>query len=291
MNPSSQHESLVRLFRNDSTLAATLLAGLPGVELPRFQRAVSAAENRSELRSVAYRADVSVVLEDAAAGAVSGIIAEVQLGIDVDKRYTWPLYVASLRAERRVPVHLLVIAPDNAVARWAGQPIPLGHPGLVLQPMVIGPAQVPVVTSLRQARQQPELAVLSALAHGEREQPVAQRVAEAALHAALRLDEERSGDYISTVLRAVAPSVRARLEEAMRLEQLGTPTDLELRLEAQGKVKAKAQAVLAVLTARGLAVSGAVREQVLACQEIERLDAWLIRAVHAQQAEELFEDG
>jgi hypothetical protein len=128
------------------------------------------------------------------------------------------------------------------------------------------------------------------LAHGDdRGHPVAQRVAQAALHAALRLDEERSGDYISIVLRAVAPSVRAQLEEAMRLEQLGTPTDLELRLAARGEVRAKAQAVLAVLTARNLAVPDAVRERVLACQDTEQLDTWLIRAVHAQDAEELFE--
>jgi hypothetical protein len=293
MSPSSQHESLVRLFRNDARLAATLLAGLPGIELPPFQRVVSAAENRSELRSVAYRADVVVVLEGAGAEPVCGIVAEVQLGIDPGKRYSWPLYVASLRAERRVPVYLLVVAPDEAVARWARQPIPLGQPGLVLHPTVIGPAQVPVVTTLRRARQEPELAVLSALAHGDREHPVAQRVAEAALHAALRLDEDRSGDYISIVLRAVAPSVRARLEEAMRLEQLGTPTELELRLaargEARGLIKAKAQDVLAVLTARGLSVPDAVRERVLACQDIEQLDTWLIRAVHAQHAEELLE--
>jgi hypothetical protein len=73
------------------------------------------------------------------------------------------------------------------------------------------------------------------------------------------------------------------------------PTELELRLaargeahgQARGQVEAKAHVVLAVLTARGLSVPDAVRARVLAHQDIEQLDAWLIRAVHAQHPQEL----
>jgi len=41
-----------------------------------------------------------------------------------------------------------------------------GHPGWAFVPVVLGPDSVPVVTEPDRARQDPELAVLSALAHG-----------------------------------------------------------------------------------------------------------------------------
>ncbi len=82
-------------------------------------------------------------MRDLAGAAAAAVIAEVQLGIDADKLRTWPLYVAAARARLGCPVTLLVLAPDPAVARWASQPIELGHPGFMLRPVVVGYAQIP----------------------------------------------------------------------------------------------------------------------------------------------------
>ncbi len=73
---------------------------------------------------------------------------------------------------------LLVVAPDASVARWCAQPIELGHPGFMLQPLVAGPNAIPVLTDEQAARRDPELAVLSAMAHGQTEvgQAIAQTV-------------------------------------------------------------------------------------------------------------------
>jgi hypothetical protein len=49
--------------------------------------------------------------------------------------------------------------------------------------------------------------------------------------------------------------------------------------EARGKVEGKAEAVLAVLDARGLRATAAQRRQVLACTDSARLDAWVRSAV------------
>lgn len=96
---------------------------------------------------------------------VLGIVAEVQLSPDERKSYVWPAYVTNLRARLAIPVALLVVAADDAVARWAARPIAIGG-GNRFTPLVLHPAGVPVVTDEAEARADPELAVLSAIAHG-----------------------------------------------------------------------------------------------------------------------------
>lgn len=52
----------------------------------------------------------------------------------------------------------------------------------------------------------------------------------------------------------------------------------------EGKAEGKAQAILAVLEARGIPVSAAVRERVLGCTDVALLDAWVRRAAVAATA-------
>jgi predicted transposase/invertase (TIGR01784 family) len=58
----------------------------------------------------------------------------------------------------------------------------------------------------------------------------------------------------------------------------------------EGKAEAKAQDVLAFLGARGLHVSNAVRERVLACTDLDTLDRWITLAARCSSAEELLAD-
>jgi hypothetical protein len=75
------------------------------------------------------------------------VIVEVQLRPDQRKHLSWPAYLATARARLGSPALLLVICPESRVAAWARQSIPLGHPGLVLTPLVLGPEEVPVLTA------------------------------------------------------------------------------------------------------------------------------------------------
>ncbi len=56
---------------------------------------------------------------------------------------------------------------------------------------------------------------------------------------------------------------------------------------AEGLAEGKARALLAVLEARGLAVSEPLRQRILSCSDLARLDTWLARAVTATSASEV----
>jgi hypothetical protein len=102
-----------------------------------------------------------VIQRDREDRPVAGVIVEVQRQIDRSKLLTWPVYVATLRAQLDCSVVLLVVAPDPDVAAWARRPIELGHPAFRLTPVVIGFDDVPRIRDRAEASRLPELAVLS----------------------------------------------------------------------------------------------------------------------------------
>ncbi len=257
--------------------------------LPEFVGARIASAERTEARPVPYRADLVVELHGPK-GPVGAVVVEIQMSRDGRKRQTWPLYVTSVHAELRCPTVLLVVAPDEGVAKWARRPIVLGHPGLRFEPVVIGPTQVPRIDSRKVAAADPELAVLSSMAHGD--EAGGWLTVRAALHAALHVDEERSRYYTHFILAALSDAMRARLEEEMRLGEFGEPTDLEKRILARGaekgRTEGRAESILVVLESRGLVVPVEARERILACTDEPTLLAWLSRAVVVEAVEALF---
>jgi flagellar biosynthesis/type III secretory pathway protein FliH len=60
--------------------------------------------------------------------------------------------------------------------------------------------------------------------------------------------------------------------------------------KAEGEVRAKAEAVLRLLDARGLALSGGQRQQVMSSADPAQLDIWFDRAITASTAAEVFAD-
>ena len=75
-------------------------------------------------------------------------------------------------------------------ARWAARPIDLGG-GNQYTPLVIGPDGVPKLTDPGRARREPQLAVLSVMAHGRGELETAAAIGVAAAKAIHRLPEEQ----------------------------------------------------------------------------------------------------
>lgn len=209
--PSQLHEALLLLFRNRPRLAPELLRDALHQTLPPFTEARIESAELNDVQPAEYRADLVVLLYEGE--PVLGIVVEAQLQPDERKRYSWPVYVAGLRARIRCPVVLLVVTADEAVARWAAQAIELGGESCIV-PLVLGPSGVPEIDDEERARRDPELAVLSAMAHGgDADGSKAVGIALAAMAASAGLDPDRARLYFDLVQTSLGRAAREALRE------------------------------------------------------------------------------
>jgi hypothetical protein len=287
------HDVLVDLFKNRPALGAELLSEALGVPLPAYAEARLASVDLTKIRPAEYRADLVVLLLEGGL-PIWVLIVEVQLGIDPRKRYSWPDYATGVRATHGCPVGLLVVAPAPDVAAWCAEPIETGIPGFVLRPPVLGRAAVPIMTDPAEAARRPELAVLSAMAHGEGDHGAT--IAAAALPAVAGLGDERARFYGDLVLNSLNEATRRALEAMMKGYEY--QSDFAKKYvaaglaegRAEGEAKGEARALLAALRVRGIPVPDAARERILAEKDPERLERWVERAVVAGSLAEVLDD-
>ena len=285
--PSQLHEALLLLFRNRPTLAPELMRDALHRELPPYTEVRIDSADLTEISPAEYRADLVVSLLDGA--PVLGIIIEVQLSPDERKRFVWPTYVVHLRARLELPVSLL-----------AAKPIGLGG-GNWFTPLVLGPSHVPEVTEESRAQDDPELAVLSAMAHGrDADVGMAVRIAAAAQAASLRLDEERSRLYFDLVLASLSEAARQELQN-MDPAKYEYQSEFAKRYVAQGRAEGKvegkvegrvegqlegrAELIVRQLTLRFGPLDSNMRARI-AATSIEDLDAIGERLLSAQTLQE-----
>jgi hypothetical protein len=297
-----EHEAIVELLRNRPQLALELLESV----VPGCATSGCPDDLEARIESVDFgdakpleRAADFVASFGSAANAVR-VIVEVQRSPDLEKRLSWPGYVAVSWARNAQRTYLLVITLDVATARWAAEPIDVGH--FEFRPIVVGPNAVPVITETDAARRSPELAVLSLGVH--RDHPEVLAIADAALAAVQELDEARARFYSELVGHWLPAATRAILEANMDIKrefisEFSRRNRAEGRAEgeaegraegeAKGRAEGRAEAVLRVLGARGLSVSDAVAARVRGCTDVAVLDAWIERAVRVETAEKLFD--
>src|SRR6185436_5075084 len=124
-----------------------------------------------------------------------------------------------------------------------------------------------------EAVRRPELAVLSAMAHGETEQGAT--IAGAVLPAIRGLDDDRVRIYCDLVYKSLNEAARRALEAMMKGYEY--QSDFAKKYVAQGRDQGRtegraeeaARNVLTVLRVRGIAVPDDVRERILAQKEPE----------------------
>jgi hypothetical protein len=293
--PSREHEHLLLLFQNRPALAAELLREVLHVEPPPYAKVRIGSAELSEIDPVQYHADLVVILDDEA--PVLGIVVEVQLSRDKDKRFVWPVYVVNLRARLKCPVCLLVIAGDDGIARWAEKPIELGG-GNQFVPLVLGPSGVPEVTDQVQASADPELAVLSAMAHGKDDDiHKAMRIALAVEAATSRLDEKHRRLYCDLTWASLSEAARRELkmiDPAKYEYQSEWARDWfahgkeEGRTEgkAEGQAEGRAELICRLLTVRFGQLTTEVDTQIRSASisELDAIGERLLTAANLQEA-------
>ena len=267
--PSQLHEALLLLFRNRPQLAPELLRDALQMALPQYTEVRIDSADLTEVQPAEYRADLVLLLSNST--PVLGIVVEVQLSIDERKRFVWPAYVTNLRARLECPVYLLVVTADAAVTRWAAKPVDIGD-GNLFTPRVLGSAGVPKVTDEAQAAMDPELAVLSAMAHGrDADSATAAQIAAVAQQVSATLDGDRSKLYFDLILNSLSEAARRALQ-TMNPIKYEYQSDFAKRYVAQGRAEGRAAIVLRQLTVRFGPLSSEVQAQI-ASSSVDELDA------------------
>ena len=285
--PSPAHETLVTLLRNSPVLLPLLLdtMGLPPLPAPMTPddatlRVANPVEVRPDL----------LLVEKALTGHWA--LVEVQLGIDPDKQRRWLAATALLYDARGTMGDLLVITHEASVAAWAHSVAQTTGPGgthLSLHPRVLLLTREAVDRLL--AADRPEMAVMAAWAVHDQTGRPAQKVVRAAFEQISNApDPELRATLVRAMLSMLDNTLLHVVREMMMLNRSQFPITPALReffremepfFAALAKVEAKAEAVIAVLDARGLLLDDASRARILACTDTATLDRWITRAATA----------
>jgi nucleotide-binding universal stress UspA family protein len=158
---------------------------------------------------------------------------------------------------------------------------------MVLQPVVLGPDNVPEVTDPERAAADVPFAVLSALTHST--QPSADAILKAVAAAldTIDLDTAKLFAEFTEVGLGDTPA-RTTWRKLMATYTYRYPSQLRLEGREEGRAEALAQAVLRVLDRRGLQVTDTHRHRITTCTDPAQLEAWLDHALTADNTDELF---
>lgn len=305
--PKLIHEALVQLIRAAPEALIRLLPPSLGLDGPVCALAQVTADEVVDLHLAEYRADVVVVVGDPERPSAV-ILTEMQTDFDARKRYRWPVQAGGLWARHRCPVALVVLALDDRVAAAYRQPVDLGWGLITLTPIVLGAESFPWITDHAEARACPELAVLSAMAHGRR--PGAEHVALAAITACADLDNERQIFYPDFIIARLGAVARAALEHLMSTstdrnpfisdffrkrfddawaesEARGLASGLA-RGEAKGKAEGEAKILLKMIRLKGFVLTPELEDRVRRCTEPAQLEGWADRLLEARTLDEVF---
>lgn len=272
-----------------------LLTGPLKMKVPPYQRVEMLSENLTAVTPAEFQADgvVAYYATPDAERPAFAVVFEAQRKPDLEKRLSWPVYVATTHARHDCPTMLIVWCESRAVARWAAEPISTGDPGLKLTPVAVGPDQIPVLGKGPYADRFPELMFLSAVAHQNGKHRG--KVLDGFLSVIDLFENSEAKKYTATIAALATATTRSLLEDMMTVDltwsewaELVLPKTTA-KNRAEGKAEGKAESLFVILGARGIAVPDDVRERIAACTDPAQLDTWTARAATAMKIDELFD--
>ena len=268
------------------------------MDLPDHAQAALECSDLTDQRITEYKADAVVSLRDPMDEAQLAVIVEVQRDRDPEKRWSWPYYLAAVRSRHRCATMLLVLCTEDPIARWAAQPIELGHPDLQLTPLTVGPHLIPQLSDATQVARDPELGMLSALAHASGADTA---VLDAVCVGFADIDPAQAREYTGLMLALLPVAARTYMEALVATGTYEYMSEFTRQYVEQGRSEGRSEgcsegrltqarlAVVQVLDGRGFDVPDRLRQRIDACADLDQLGAWIRRAATVDTVEELFD--
>lgn len=105
-----------------------------------------------------------------------------------------------------------------------------------------------------------------------------------------QFNQEHAKTYTYMVAALASASTRGLLEKIMTAADISFTEYAKFVFPetfAKGVAAGKAEDLLAVLGARGIAIPDEVREQISNCRNIEQLDIWIVQSANALKIDDL----
>ncbi|MFB7459837.1 MULTISPECIES: hypothetical protein [unclassified Streptomyces] len=293
---SSPHEGLHQICQKDPAGFTRTLQRVLHIPIPEPRDFAVLNADLTEIEPVERRVDTLLRAETDEGTYL--LVVESQGKRDEDKRGSWAYYLSYLYAKYRWEPVLIVLTQSRSTARWATRPIRLGLPGwhsLTVRPLVLSPENVPLIVDEVEAQRDVFLAAFSAMTHGKGQGAAAILKP---LAAALAATDTDSAGMLAQFVESCLVDAQAK----QIWKELMMPVNYFFRHEVAEKVreqareegieegveKERASMVLRILDWRGIPVPDSARDRVKSCSDLDQLEVWAQRAVHATSAEELF---
>lgn len=282
--PSSRHDALNRLIRKYPDLPIRLLREIGGVDLPvGGQLSVGPGDLRDRI-SRELHADTVIYCGPRQDRWYSAIV-EVESNMSEDKLRQTLTAAEILWLETRKPVYVIFLTPDPKAVRFA-KPVEVcaGCMRVSMDPVIVGPGDIPVLTSSDAMLKDPLMAVLSVMAHGHREE-----VPRAFVGMLDKLPADDATSLFGYTVDMAVPEARRVLEETVSV-YVPKHSPWAQNLYREGEAAGEASSVLSVLRHRGIEVPPERERQIRSCTDLDQLDLWLRRALDAAHIDDLFDD-
>lgn len=300
-----EHQFPIHLLEDaPPVLRAFFRLFIPHIEMTDTTPVTKRSTEFNELAPTSYRADSVFTIGDPIERAV---IIEVQRSIDLDKPYAWTRYLAALFAEHRVPVDVVVIATNRAVAAWARKAIKV-NPSFRWAPIVIDPDML-AQTDDEVLLAHPQLALLwIELTRGicQLSEDVILRTAEWLAHAH-ELAEETTKLYRDLIVDALDGELLEHVRIIMNMSELDPDSPIFQRFFARGEkkglqqglqqglergerlgeIRALRHSLRTFVDARGFKLSKNQFDTVESCEDVDQLKQWIREAATANSINDL----
>jgi hypothetical protein len=288
---SLHHDGPIDVIRNHPVMTAELVRRVTPLKIPPQSRirVELGSNDASNVVPDEFKADMVTVIRDRKTSApLLLVIIEPQGRADKAKKFSWPAYIANLRAAHECEsAVLIVICWDAAEAVKCRKAIPYGHPGLVLVPIVIGPHDGEDLD-----RGSPWLTILAgSIGAIDLEKDTGRRTVLDAIRST-RSNVPVTRTLTAIMLGVASDAARTELEAMMMTKEYKNDffDRAEALGEARGQARGQAKALVAVLRAKDIELSPEQQELIESCLDLDQFDTWITRAATAGSADDVFKD-
>jgi hypothetical protein len=282
------HEALHRIFREDPGLFTRTLRRVLAVDFPEIE-SVSVLDAELTTTSALERRVDTILKAETAAGSHL-LVIEPQTEPKDEKIRSWAFYLSYLENKYEIPASLLILTPKERTARWARGPLNLGppeRPSMRIFPHVCGPDNMPLITDAAQAAEDVVFSVLALLAN--RLDPNIEKAFQPLAAALDTLEPETASFWFEYAEGGLGEGCTQDLwRNIMKSMRYVSETRREGR--AEGRVEALAEAVIAILDDRDIALRQTDRQRIQSCKDSKMLMHWLLRAHSADKIDDLFDN-